>query len=69
MELFKPQPLKWKIQNRVDCTLSESNCFNFEDIRSAVLWAEHEMLHTNKDKINVLYEAFEDVMKPLKIRS
>jgi len=34
-----------------------------KDIRSAVEWAEHEMLHTNKDKIDVLYEAFEDVLK------
>lgn len=55
----KPTPLKGK-QHHYD--IIGNTFYSGEDIRSAVEWAEHEMLHTPKNRIDILYEAFEDVM-------
>jgi len=32
-------------------------------VRQQIRWAEHEILHTNKKPVDILYEAFEEVMK------
>ena len=54
----KPEPLEGKFQK-----VRRAGGFHWDkDIRSAVEWAEHEMLHTSRNHIDILYEAFEDVM-------